>query len=89
MIVASATNEDVHDVTDEDHDHEHLEHDHEHHDQEDEHLEKNEVGLWLASVGSIIAISLCGVFGVLVIPIMQKVSDFLSFLLNEKFLDNF
>lgn len=51
----------------EDHEHEkHLE-DHHHHD------ERNEVGLWLASVGSIVVISLCGIFGVLVIPIMQKV----------------
>ena len=29
--------------------------------------------LWLAAITSIVVISLCGVFGVLVIPIMQKV----------------
>lgn len=53
----------------EDHDY-HLDHDHKDHDAEHH---KNEAGLWLASVGSIIVISLCGIFGVLVIPIMQKV----------------
>lgn len=39
----------------------------------EEALERNDTGLWLASTAAIIAISLCGVFGVLVIPIMQKV----------------
>ena len=34
---------------------------------------KDELGLWLVSTGAILAISLCGVFGVLVIPIIQKV----------------
>ena len=29
--------------------------------------------LWLAAISSIVVISLCGIFGVLVIPIMQKV----------------
>ena len=48
------------------HQHEHPEHQH-------EHPVRNEAGLWLASVVSIFAISLCGIFGVLVIPIMQKV----------------
>ena len=38
-----------------------------------EHPVRNEAGLWLASVLSIFAISLCGILGVLVIPIMQKV----------------
>ena len=35
--------------------------------------ERNQVGLWLASTAAIFIISLCGIFGVLVIPIMQKV----------------
>ena len=30
-------------------------------------------GLWLAATAAIVIISLCGIFGVLVIPIMQKV----------------
>jgi zinc transporter ZupT len=29
--------------------------------------------LWLAAISAIVIISLCGIFGVLVIPIMQKV----------------
>lgn len=33
----------------------------------------HDVRLWLAGVTSIIVISLCGIFGVLVVPIMQKV----------------
>ena len=90
IVAFAANEDDInHDITDQDHKHnhhehehhDHLEHDqhehleHEQHDEEHElHDEKNEVGLWLASVGSIIAISLCGIFGVLVIPIMQKVS---------------
>ena len=54
------------------HDHEH--HDHEHHGEDhDKRALKDEPGLWLASTGAILAISLCGVFGVMVIPIMQKV----------------
>ena len=36
---------------------------------------RSEAGLWWASVGSILVISLCGIFGVLVIPIMQKVGQ--------------
>ena len=54
-------------------------HDHEgpHDDQhQHEHPVRNEAGLWLASVVSIFVISLCGIFGVLVIPIMQKVCIF-------------
>lgn len=39
----------------------------------DEIQPKDEVGLWVAACSAIIAISLCGIFGVLVIPIMQKV----------------
>ena len=35
--------------------------------------ERNQFGLWLASTAAIFIISLCGIFGVLVIPIMQKV----------------
>ena len=46
-------------------------HFHEHKENEDH--ERNELGLWLASTAAIIIISLCGIFGVLVIPIMQKV----------------
>ena len=49
-------------------------HDHEHHGEDhDKRALKDEPGLWLASTGAILAISLCGVFGVMVIPIMQKV----------------
>lgn len=33
----------------------------------------SDVRLWLAGVTAIIVISLCGIFGVLVVPIMQKV----------------
>ena len=58
-------------------------HDHEgpHDDQHDDKHQheqpvRNEAGLWLASVVSIFVISLCGIFGVLVIPIMQKVCIF-------------
>lgn len=51
---------------DDQHQHEHPEHQH-------DHPVRNEAGLWLASVVSIFVISLCGIFGVLVIPIMQKV----------------
>ena len=66
----------------EDHDHDHADHDpHHHHDDHEDHdhhatdirVVKDEAGLWLASTGSILAISLCGVFGVMVVPIMQKV----------------
>lgn len=62
-----------HDHDQADHDH-HDDHDHEGHDHAtDIKVVKDEAGLWLASTGSILAISLCGVFGVMVIPIMQKV----------------
>ena len=51
---------------------------------DDQHQHENpvrdEAGLWLASVASIFVISLCGIFGVLVIPIMQKVRIFIIFL---------
>ena len=30
--------------------------------------------IWLAALASILVISLCGIFGVLIIPIMQKVA---------------
>ena len=53
-------------------------HDHDDHpEHQHEHPVRNEAGLWLASVVSIFAISLCGIFGVLVIPIMQKVRIFI------------
>ena len=55
-----------------DHKHSSHNHDHEGHD-EDEVSTRNDLGLWMASTAAIVAISLCGVFGVLVIPIMQKV----------------
>ena len=55
----------------------HHAHEGQHDDQhQHEHHVRNEAGLWLASVVSIIVISLCGIFGVLVIPIMQKVCVF-------------
>ena len=57
---------------DDQHQHEHPEHQH-------DHPVRNEAGLWLASVVSIFVISLCGIFGVLVIPIMQKVCIFIFF----------
>ena len=50
-----------------------VQHQQEHPEHQHEQPVRNEAGLWLASVVSIFAISLCGIFGVLVIPIMQKV----------------
>ena len=61
---------------------------HEHQDLEEDHVDHNHNGkrlpdtvltpvqkyqTWLAASGSIFLISLCGIFGVLVIPIMQRV----------------
>lgn len=65
-----------------DHDHDHSGHDH--HDHKEDHnpddIESSEVDnpardyvTWLAAGGSITLISLCGVFGILVVPIMQRV----------------
>ena len=39
----------------------------------DEHVSIKDFRLWAAAISSIVVISLCGIFGVLVIPIMQKV----------------
>ena len=50
-------------------DHNHEDHHHELHTEE----KLNTLQLWLASTGAIFAISLCGVFGVMVIPITGKV----------------
>lgn len=66
-------------LKEEDHDHHH--HHHHQHEEDESHNEtvdkpydKNkDVGLWLASTAAIVAISLCGIFGVMVVPIMQKV----------------
>ena len=65
VVLAEAETEADHHAHEGQHD-DHPEHQH-------EHPVRNEAGLWLASVVSIFAISLCGIFGVLVIPIMQKV----------------
>jgi len=70
-------------------DHDHSEHDHEHspelHPGHDDHLGPShklmdslhspvqDYKTWLAASGSILLISLCGIFGILVIPIMQRV----------------
>lgn len=61
---------------DEDEDHGHHEedqlhgggHSHSHHAQ----AHKLDAGVWLAATSAIFIISLCGIFGVMVIPIMQK-----------------
>ena len=70
LAPALTLEESVNDTEDHGHDHDH-ELEHEQH--EEEEGERNELGLWLAASGAIVVISLCGVFGVLVIPIMQKV----------------
>lgn len=57
----------------------HADHDHDdhegHHDHDDQvqHKKINDYQTWLAASGAVLVISLCGVFGVLVIPIMQRV----------------
>jgi len=57
------------------HDHDHDDHEipHDHHDDEVQHTKINDYQTWLAASGAVMVISLCGVFGVLVIPIMQRV----------------
>ena len=77
VLAPVLTLEAVNNNTEKDHGHEHH-HDHkheheEHEEEEEEEGQRNELGLWLAASGAIVVISLCGVFGVLVIPIMQKV----------------
>ena len=77
VLAPVLTLEAVNNNTEKDHGHEHH-HDHkheheEHKEEEEEEGQRNELGLWLAASGAIVVISLCGVFGVLVIPIMQKV----------------
>ena len=75
LILAPAlTLEAVNNTEDNDHGHQHHhDQDHEHEEQAEGEGQRNELGLWLAASGAIVVISLCGVFGVLVIPIMQKV----------------
>ena len=78
VLAPVLTLEAVNNNTEKDHGHEHHhdhKHEHEEHKEEEEEEEgqRNELGLWLAASGAIVVISLCGVFGVLVIPIMQKV----------------
>ena len=69
-----ATIDDHEDHHEHDHDHDHEDHTgHDHGPHDEPAGVKDELGLWLVSTGAILAISLCGVFGVLVIPIMQKV----------------
>lgn len=58
--------------------HDHHDHDHDHeHDHQDFHKERARGSVtaltWVASSTAIFLISLCGVFGVLVIPIMRKI----------------
>lgn len=65
------------------HDHHHGHHDHGGHDKDGEpdqqHLDfdagsnVNDPKIWFAATGAIFAIALCGVFGVLIIPLMQQV----------------
>ena len=69
------------------HNHDHNGHDHhdhkghekddgepeQHHLDFDEAAHINDFRIWLASTGAIIAIALCGIFGVLIIPLMQQV----------------
>lgn len=78
-----------HHQDDHDHDHheghDHSSHEHDTHAERAHHpshvrLEDKEVGkvvddyrIWLAATSSILLISLCGIFGVIVIPIMQRV----------------
>ena len=76
VLAPVLTLEAVNNNTEKDHGHEHHhdhKHEHEEHEEEEEEGQRNELGLWLAASGAIVVISLCGVFGVLVIPIMQKV----------------
>jgi len=66
------------------HDHNEHGHDHDHDHEHDSHFDPHQKLLnspknaiqdhwtWIAALGSILVISLCGVFGVLVIPLMQK-----------------
>ena len=70
-------------------DHDHSEHDHDHspglpigHDNplgpshkflDSPHNPVHDYQIWLSASGSILLISLCGIFGILVIPIMQRV----------------
>ena len=51
----------------------HIHSDHNIKDHVDEHVSIKDFRLWAAAISSIVVISLCGIFGVLVIPIMQKV----------------
>ena len=77
---------DHHDHDGHDHDghegHDHSDHEHDTHSERAHHpahvrLEDSSLGqdytTWLAASGSILLISLCGIFGVIVIPIMQRV----------------
>ena len=54
-------------------DHIHSDHNNNNKDHVDEHVSIKDFRLWAAAISSIVVISLCGIFGVLVIPIMQKV----------------
>jgi len=68
-----------------DHHDDHADHDHHDHSHEDHHEHTNHKILheeispaqdyvtWMTATGSIIVISLCGVFGIMVVPIMQRV----------------
>ena len=74
VLAPALTLEAVNNTEDNDHGHQHHhDQDHEHEEQAEGEGQRNELGLWLAASGAIVVISLCGVFGVLVIPIMQKV----------------
>jgi hypothetical protein len=56
----------------------HDDHDDHHHYHSHVPLSLSNYRLWLASTGSIVMISLCGIFGVLVIPIMHQVIGLLN-----------
>ena len=60
---------------DPDHDHDH-DHDHEHHEDDDDAVmmsKSADIKTWLFASVSALIISLCGIFGVIIIPIMQKI----------------
>ena len=54
--------------------HDHEEHEEQRHDEHEDHLEESTVDYltWLQASLAIVLISLCGIFGVLIIPIMKK-----------------
>ena len=65
--------EDDHHDENQKHDHHDQHEEHEHPDEEDQdHGRSVDVQTWLHASVAVVLISLCGIFGVLIIPIMQK-----------------